>query len=446
MFIFPFLSLSAPELTRSLLLYRYRRLYQARLAARREGFQGALFPWQSGSNGREETQELHLNPKSGRWLPDHTHLQRHANAAVAFNVWHYFTITHDLAFLSSHGMEMLIETARFFASLTCYNEERRRFEIHGVMGPDEYHDGYPGVEEPGLKNNAYTNIMAAWVLRTAARGLEIVTAERRREIMETLDLSEGELDHWQAIIGRMYIPFHGDGIISQFEGYETLDEFDWAGYRARYVDIRRLDRILEAEEDTPNRYKLSKQADVLMIFYLFSAEELVDLFSDMGYTFAPAAIPEMIDYYLRRTSNGSTLSHVIHSWVLARSDRRRSWSVFREALESDVSDIQGGTTREGIHAGAMAGTIDIVQRCYTGLEFRTNAIYFNPVMPHELKELKMAVQYRGNWLDVTLTHQTLTVASRKSDAPTVTVGCRETFQRLDPGGTLTLALSGGPPA
>ncbi len=121
LFIFPYLNLRIPNLTRSLLLYRYRRLNRARLAAEEEGVRGALYPWQSGSNGREETQQLPLNPKSGRWLPDHTHLQRHVNAAIAYNVWQYFKTTGDLEFLCNYGAEMILEIARFLANIATYN-------------------------------------------------------------------------------------------------------------------------------------------------------------------------------------------------------------------------------------------------------------------------------------------------------------------------------------
>ena len=106
---------------------------------------------------------------------------------------------------------------------------------------------------------------------------------------------------------------------------DELRELDWTGYRERYGDIHRLDRILEAEGDTPNRYKLSKQADVLMLFYLLSADELRELFERLGYELEPEAIPRIIDYYEARTSHGSTLSRVVHAWVVARSDRARSW-------------------------------------------------------------------------------------------------------------------------
>ena len=164
-FIFPFLNLHLPDLTRALLQYRYRRLPTARRAAAAAGFEGAMYPWQSGSSGREETQTMHLNPNSGNWLPDNSHLQRHINIAVAYNVWQYFQATGDVEFLAFYGAEMLVEIARFWSSIATYNKALDRFEIRHVMGPDEYHDAYPGADEPGLHNNAYTNVMVAWLLR-----------------------------------------------------------------------------------------------------------------------------------------------------------------------------------------------------------------------------------------------------------------------------------------
>src|SRR5690606_37205439 len=116
LFTFPYFNFRQPTLARSLLLYRYRRLDQARHAATKAGYQGAMFPWQSGSNGREESQVIHLNPKSGRWIEDKTYRQRHVNAAIAYNVWQYYEVSGDTEFLSEHGAEMLLEIARFWAS------------------------------------------------------------------------------------------------------------------------------------------------------------------------------------------------------------------------------------------------------------------------------------------------------------------------------------------
>ena len=119
-----------------------------------------MFPRQSGSNGREETQQVHLNPTSGRWLPDHTHLQRHVNITIAYNVWQHYLVTGDMSFLRFTGAELLVEIARFWSSIATYVPEQDRYEIHGVMGPDEYHEGYPDSDEQGLRNNTYTNVMA----------------------------------------------------------------------------------------------------------------------------------------------------------------------------------------------------------------------------------------------------------------------------------------------
>ncbi|MCO6441239.1 MAG: HAD-IA family hydrolase [Nitrococcus mobilis] len=155
LFIFPFLNHRLPKLTRAVLLYRWRRLTEARWAAREAGYRGAMFPWQSGSNGREETDVMFLNLRSGAWIRDNTHLQRHVNAAIAYNVWQYYRATDDHEFLYGYGAELLLEIARFWGSIAQWNANRQRYEIHGVMGPDEFHDAYPGAKTPGLKNNAY---------------------------------------------------------------------------------------------------------------------------------------------------------------------------------------------------------------------------------------------------------------------------------------------------
>ena len=429
LFIFPMINLRLPEITRELLMYRYRRLDAARANARRAGLQGAMFPWQSGSNGREESQQVHLNPNSGHWIPDNSHLQRHVNAAIAYNLYHYFQVTRDMEFMSFYGAEMLLEIARFLASIVSYNPELDRYEIFGVMGPDEYHDAYPDAKSPGLNNNAYTNIMTVWVLHRTREVIDLMPEDARTQVCEKLGFTAEEFRLWEDIGRKMRVVFHGDGILSQFEGYEHLKEFDWRSYREKYGDIQRLDRVLEAENDSPNRYKVSKQADVLMLFYLLSAEELAEIFEQLDYPFEYETIPKNIDYYLKRTSHGSTLSRVVHSWVLARSDRSRSWKFFCEALQSDISDIQGGTTPEGIHLGAMAGTVDQLQRGYTGIVTRGDVLHFNPCLPDDLSRLKLQIRYRSHFLEIEMTAELLRVSAIRSGAEPIKIGVYdETFE------------------
>lgn len=438
-FIFPFLNFRMPEITRSLLMYRYRRLNEARIAAAAVGLRGAMFPWQSGSDGQEETQELNFNPLSQRWIADNSFRQRHVGSAVAFNVWQYYQVTGDVEFMVSYGAELILSIALFWSSLAVFNPERGRYEIRGVMGPDEYHEKYPEAVEFGLNNNAYTNIMAVWVLRRAREVIELLSNTRRRELMKTLEIDGSQLVRWDEISRRMFVPFH-DGLPSQFEGYEHLAELDWDRYRARYGNIQRLDLILEAENDSTNRYKLSKQADVLMLFYLFSSEELVDLFTGLGYPFDPEVIPRTVAYYDARSSHGSTLSRVVHAWVLARSDRDRSTRYFAEALQSDVSDIQQGTTGEGVHLGAMAGTVDLLQRVATGLEVREGVLRFNPRLPAAVARLNMRIRYRGHSLDLHLTRQTFTVRGREWGIAPIRISVGSEVHEFTCGSTRTFWL------
>ncbi|MGD8866896.1 MAG: glycosyl hydrolase family 65 protein [Gemmatimonadales bacterium] len=441
LYIFPYLQFRVPEIARALQMYRYRRLPEARRIAKQEGFSGALFPWQSGSDGREETQVVHLNPRSGRWVPDETRLQRHVNAAIAFNVWRHYQATGRREFICTYGSRIILEIARFWASAATFNPRRDRYEIHGVVGPDEYHTRYPDSEEPGLNNNAYTNVMAAWVLQCGGRVVKLLDDDCKSEIFEDLQMTDDEIAEWSEIGRKMYVPFQNGGIISQFEGYEKLQEFDWESYRAKYGDIHRLDRILEAEGDTPNRYKVSKQADVLMLFYLFTAERLVQMFEWMGYSFDPEWIPKNIEYYLPRTSHGSTLSAIVNAWVQARSDRESSWRWFERAVRADLRDVQGGTTAEGIHLGAMAGTVDLIQRCYSGIAVRDDVLWLNPGLPEELKSVTSRIQYRGHWFKLHITSEQMTVLFEGVWEPYARLGVDGKIVEFKPGETREFDLT-----
>jgi beta-phosphoglucomutase family hydrolase len=444
LFIFPFFNYRMPEITRSLLMYRYRRLGEARAAAAAAGYKGAMFPWQSGSDGQEETEALNLNPRSRRWMADNSYLQRHVGSAIAHNVWQYFQVTRDIEFLHSYGAELILDIARFWSSIASFHEERGRYEICGVMGPDEFHDSDPDSATPGLKNNAYTNIMAVWVLCRALEALDVLSEIRRSELTTRLGLPREEIARWGDISRRMYVPFHDDGIISQFEGYEKLRELDWAAYRTRYGNIQRLDLILEGENDSANRYKLSKQADVLMLFYLFSAEELGELFERLGYPFASESIPRNIAYYTDRSSHGSTLCRVVDAWVWARSDRQRAMDFFAEALQSDVNDVQQGATAEGVHLGAMAGTVDLIQRASTGIEVRGDVLRLNPELPREMERLDMHIRYRGHSLDLRITRDLLTVRGRDIAAAPISLCVAGEFCDFASGSTQTFRLNKKP--
>jgi trehalose/maltose hydrolase-like predicted phosphorylase len=442
MYAFPFFNIRLPEVSRGLLMYRYRRIGEARAAAAEAGLRGAMFPWQSGSEGSEETQSVHLNPLSGLWEPDLSRNQRHVNAAIFFNIWNYFQATRDYGFVEQYGAEMMFEIARFWASIAQFNAQRERYEIHGVMGPDEFHEKYPGAARGGLRNNAYTNVMVAWLCDIAGRLPSVLPASSAQGLRARLGVGDDELALWQDMSRRMFVPFLSGGIISQFEGYGDLEELDWAAYREKYGNIQRLDRILRAEGDDPNRYKIAKQADTVMLFFLFSDEELRAIFERLGYAYRDDTASRNIAFYDQRTSHGSTLSFVTHAGVLAALDPESSWERFLVALRSDVDDVQGGTTKEGIHLGVMAGTLDVVQRYYAGTQIRDGALYFDPRLPAGLGGLSFPMQFRQTPIQVTLGDDQLTLAVRPDGASqSILAGTPGDIRELRPGDRAVFELS-----
>ena len=413
MYSYPFYTMRAPEITRALLMYRYRRLGAAKDLARQHGYRGAMFPWQSASTGEETTQIIHLNPMSGTWGPDYSSLQRHVSISIAYNVWTYFYMSGDKDFLDRYGTEMILEIAHFWSSIAEYNSKLKRYEIKGVMGPDEFHEKYPGAKTGGVNNNAYTNVMSVWVIERALSLIDHMNDEDRNALTLKTGIDEKEIDRWRDICKRMYVPVDKNGIIHQFDGYMDLKELDWEEYRTKYENIHRIDRILKSEGLSPDSYKVAKQADVLMLFYILNQKELKDLFQKLGYKFTKGMIKKNYDYYSRRTSHGSTLSRVVHAYIAdCLGDEKPALQFYEEAMESDIFDIQGGTTQEGIHVGVMAGTIDLLIKAFAGVSVSEDHIRIHPRLPRGWIGVTFQVRYKNVWFHIRLTPDEIKVLSQ----------------------------------
>jgi len=411
LYVMPFFNLHIPETAKALLLYRYRRLAKAREYARKDGgYKGAMFPWQSGSTGEEETQIVHLNPISGKWGPDYSRIQRHNSFAIAYNVWQYWKVTGDLSFLSHYGAEIILSIAQFGASLTKYNSRSKKYHTDGIMGSDEFHERLPGSSKPGFKDNAYTNLLIVWTLLRAQEILDILPERHKIRLLSKLKLNQKELNKWQDITRKMNIIINKNGIISQFDGYFKLKDLNWKAYRIKYGKIGRLDRILKAEGKSSNAYKAAKQADALMIFYLLPLSEIKDLFHRLGYKFNKHILKKNYDYYVHRTSHGSTLSEVVHCYIAHLIGRRRdAWQWFLNVLKSDIYDTQGGTTPEGIHAGVMGASINITLKAFAGIEIFDDRIGIKPDLPKSWKSIKLKVFYKGDWISLFITKRQVTI-------------------------------------
>lgn len=395
LYIMPLYDLHLPEAARSMLMYRFRRLEEARKYAKQYGYKGAMFPWQSGSDGREETQVVHLNPLTGKWGDDYSSMQRHVSLAIAYNVWDYYWITNDIDFLKEYGAEMFFDIARFWASKANLNQQSGRYEIKGVMGPDEFHEHMPGSEEGGLKDNTYTNLMVAWLFNKTKEVKDVIGNDFE-QVAKRMQLSSDELDKWVQMARQLNIVFNRDGILAQYDGYFGLKELDWDYYRQKYGNVYRMDRILKAEGKSADEYKVAKQADTLMAFYNLNKDEVDKLLFDMGYELPMDYLQRNLHYYLQRTSHGSTLSRLVHARLAAMTGNRQlSWDLYQDALQSDYVDIQGGTTGEGIHAGVMAGTILITLNTFAGINYREKELHIEPNLPENWKELSFKLNFKG---------------------------------------------------
>ncbi|MFD1483847.1 glycoside hydrolase family 65 protein [Lacticaseibacillus baoqingensis] len=399
LFVMPFYAQHAPQVAKQMLMYRYHRLPAAQKAAAAAGQKGAMYPWQSGASGDEQSQVVHLNPLTNTWDPDESSRQRHVSLAIAYNIWLYDHINHDQAFMAAAGNEMLVAIGRYWLSKTTYDDTDQRYHIAGVMGPDEFHENYPNAKTPGLTDNAYTNLMVAWLFK-------LLTTN------QPAGLTADECAQMTKIRQQLTIVINDDGIIGQFAGYFALPQLDFDDYRKQYGDISRLDRILKAAHKTPDAYQVAKQADALMAFYLLDEKTITQLLSDMGYHLPADYFVQNLQFYLDRTTHGSTLSRIVYAALDQQAHHYdKSWRLYRQALLSDYYDIQGGTTAEGIHLGVMGATLDVAARVYAGIDLLGATIHIHPHLPSTWSHLSVTQHFQGVTLKAALTPHTITLTA-----------------------------------
>jgi beta-phosphoglucomutase family hydrolase len=417
LFILPFYNIHFPEISKSLLLYRYRRLTKAREYAKEHGYRGAMFPWQSGSDGREETQTVHLNPITGEWGEDSSSLQRHVSLAIAYDIYQYVNTTNDWQFFEEYGAEMYLDICRFWASKAKQDAKTGKISINKVMGPDEFHEHYPNAEQGGIKDNAYTNIMVAWMFGKVDSLMNKMDCVAEENVLLKLQIPYQEMLLWNEIAKNLYLQISEEGIIAQYDGYFDLKELDWDYYSKKYGNIYRMDRLLKAEGKSADEYKVAKQADMLMTFFNLEKTEVDEILSKLGYQLPDDYLEKNLKYYLARTSHGSSLSRVVHAQLAnIINDEKLSWEMYQEALGSDYVDIQGGTTGEGIHSGVMASTVMVTLTNYAGLNLHQDLLELNPQLPKHWKNMNFHTTFRGIKYHFHITHEEI---NAKADADAV---------------------------
>ncbi|MFU8780142.1 MAG: glycoside hydrolase family 65 protein [Kiritimatiellia bacterium] len=435
-FVLPLFNLLFPEVAKALLLYRHRRLDAARAYARKHGYQGAMFPWQSGSDGREETQVVHLNPVSGAWGDDYSCLQRHVSLAIAYNTWQYVHMTGDTAFLEKYGAEMLLSIALFWSHRCQLDPHTQRYSIEGVMGPNEFHEKMHGADKGGLKDNAYTNIMTVWLLERALETIQALPVSVAQDLLPRLGIDETEQIRWLDITRRMFVGIK-DGLIDQYDGFLDLAELDWDAYRSKYGDIGRMDRLLKAEGKDPDAYQLSKQGDLMMLFFVLPFSTVQQILQTLGIPFSLQDLRRNYEYYEQRTSHGSTLSLGVHAHIanlLGDTETAMQW--YHTALHADLGDIQGGTTKEGIHIALMASTLSLILFSFAGIDVSGDVLKVAPALPPSWQKVAFSITFRGTKYHLSISTNDVQVQTEGQQI--VTIEINNQALSLSPGQPVSL--------
>jgi alpha,alpha-trehalose phosphorylase len=376
-FVLPFYLYVHPDLARVLLMYRHHTLDGARKRARELGYRGACYAWESTVTGADTTPRSVVFKTTGIEIPIYTGIEQiHVTADIAYAVCRYFDATGDSAFMREAGGEILFETARFWVSRCERGAEH--YHIRGVTGPDEYHHT--------VNDNAYTNWMARFNLEKAAWAADWLAtghADRWAELQSALALTREEIFSWQEVARELYCPQPtASGVIEQFDGFFQLQEYvipEWERFKPP------MTRLLDAEKI--NRTQLIKQADVLMLLFLFA------------HRFSRDVLAANYAYYEPRTDHGSSLSPSIHAAIAARLGlRREAERYWRRSLWLDLSNGTGNTAH-GVHAACMGGTWQSLVFGFLDVGFPAGrpmpATETGARLPDDWREVDLRLAYRG---------------------------------------------------
>ncbi|MDH3682805.1 MAG: glycoside hydrolase family 65 protein [Acidimicrobiia bacterium] len=369
-YVLPFLAYTNPKAARKLVRFRWRMLDAARRRAEKLAEKGALFPWRT-INGEEASAYYAAGTA-----------QYHINAAVTFALARYLDASGDVDFMADEGAELLVETARMWTDLGFYARNgAETFHIHRVTGPDEY--------TTVVNDNCYTNIMARFNLRYAARTVRFL-AEWNPEAFATIQRRTGldldELDAWDAAADAMFIPFDQEREIHpQDTAFLDLEPWDWEGTSSEQYPL-----LLHFHPLVIYRHQVLKQADVVLAMYLrrehFSDEQKRRNF----------------EFYDPITTGDSSLSACVQAIVAADVGLDDlALDYFKRALYLDLCDLQGNSA-DGVHVASCGGVWAGIVHGFAGMVEHGDAISFSPRLPSHWTAARFSIQRHSSILDVTL--------------------------------------------
>jgi kojibiose phosphorylase len=361
-------------------MFRYRNLPEARKLARHYGYNGAKYPWASSYNGKEVVV-----------LWEYADHQVHIVSDVVIGLWHYYQATDDIDFLYDFGVEVIVETARYWLERVDVIPGLPGYQLYGVMGPDEY--------KPLVNNNAYTNFGAKFNLKLAADVLESMQAhvpDKYQSLVSKISLDESEIERFRQISEGISIPMDEErNLISQCDNFEM-------GFASVDIDAIWKDRTQlfgkYISQEKVYRSKTAKQADVVALFSVFPS------------AFTQEQKETSFDYYLPYTIHDSTCSMVQHIHVAADIGRPdKAYEFWKRAIDIDFGRYP--KSANGPHFPNVGGMWQDVVFGFSGLQSALNAdvLTFKPCLPNQIKKISYKIHWKLNWIRVTVTDQELTL-------------------------------------
>jgi len=386
-----YLATADQKVTRNLLLYRYKQLGKAIENARLLGFKdgAALYPMVT-MDGTECHNEWEI-----------TFEEVHRNGAIAHAIFDYVRYTGDEKYLADFGLEVLIAIARFWAQRVNWSEERQKYVMLGVTGPNEY--------ENNVNNNWYTNTIAVWCMQYAmdiADKVKAANSDKYQALAARINLDEGiEFGKFRDIIEKMYYPYNEKlGVFMQQDGYMDKDQ-------TLVKDIPASERPLNQKWswDRILRSCYIKQADVLQGLYFFEDHYDVD------------TIRRNYDFYEPRTVHESSLSPCVHAVIAAKlGDEARAYEFYLRTSRLDLDDYNNDT-EDGCHITSMAGTWMAVVQGFGGMRVKNDKLAFNPFLPAKWQSFSFHIGFRGTLLNIKVGKEGVHISNLSGKEITVSV-------------------------
>lgn len=387
MFILPYFIYSAPEIAKSLEEYRFLSLPGAHKKAGGNGYEGAQFPWESAWIDDGEVTPVWGAADIVTGLPTKIwsgFIEQHITADVAYGAWEYYMVTGDEDFMERCGYELILDTAKFWASRLEEGEDGK-LHINDVVGPDEYKEH--------VDDNAFTNHMAAWNIRKALEYCGLLRSEKPalyKALDEKLGLAALE-PVWEDKLSRLYLPQpREDLVIPQDRTYLTLKDIDLTKYK-KQENVGSIYRDYNQEQIT--HIQVSKQADILIMFLLLENQ------------FSAEVKAANWNYYEPRTLHDSSLSLSTHCILaLDMGNREMAYELFQKAAAIDVGPNMK-TSDAGIHAASLAGVWQSVVFGFGGVRMLDGKLRMNPSLPESWRGLDFFIHWQGQKLHVSLSHE-----------------------------------------